>query len=49
MHEMKDNYKYFDMKFDSAKGFEKKKAVLVQNFITKKSSNSSPPFAPSLS
>lgn len=49
MHERKDKYRYFDMKFDSAKDLEKKKTVLGQNFITKKSSNSSPPFALSVS
>ena len=40
MHERKDKYGYFDMKFDSAKDLKKKKAILVQNFITKTSSNS---------
>ena len=48
MHERKDKYGHFDMKFDSAKDL-KKKTILVQNFITKTSSNSLPPSALSLS
>lgn len=46
MHEGKDKYKYFDMKFDSAKDFKKQRSYFgVKFYITKNSNNNSPPFA----
>lgn len=37
MYGRKDNFKYFEMKFDSAKYFKRKKLLWYKYFITKSS------------